>query len=119
MGPPEDDAAREAHQTYPGTSVKGLAKTHTRHPKGTTAGLRYAAARRLPPLAPCGCRRDPLTDRHRCDDEISDRQLQAAVQAAHHILGAGYLPIFDLPTLRELWRGGHHQLVDELRGGGR
>jgi hypothetical protein len=48
-------------------------------------------SRRLPPLAPCGCVRDPLTDRHYCGAQISDRQLQGAIHAAHHILGAGYL----------------------------
>ncbi|MGO8772066.1 MAG: hypothetical protein ACLQIK_08400 [Mycobacterium sp.] len=45
--------------------------------------------------------------------------IDAGAAAATHLLDTGYLPIFDLPTLRELWRGGHHQLVDELRGGDR
>lgn len=74
-------------------------------------------SRRLPPIGICGCIRDPDHDRHGCGGEITDRQLQGAVDAAPHILDAGYLPIFDLPTLRELWKSGHHQLVDELRGG--
>ena len=36
-GPPENNAARTASPNCPGPSVKGLAKTHTRHPQGTTA----------------------------------------------------------------------------------
>jgi hypothetical protein len=71
----------------------------------------------MAPLQPCGCVRDPDHDRHFCGAELSDTQLQGAVHAAHHILDAGYLPIFDLTTLRGLWQSGHHQLVDELRGG--
>jgi hypothetical protein len=41
LGPPEDDAAREVHHTYPGPSVEGLAVTHTQHRKGTTAGRQH------------------------------------------------------------------------------
>jgi hypothetical protein len=40
LGPPEDDAARTASPSHPGTSVKGLAKTHTRHPE-CNAALRH------------------------------------------------------------------------------
>jgi hypothetical protein len=101
----------------------GESAAPTPTPKGNCQskgrGLRCAASRRLPPIGACGCIRDPFTDRHRCGGEISDRQLQGAVDAAHHILDAGYLPIFDVATLRELWKSGHHQLVDELRGGAR
>jgi hypothetical protein len=45
--PPEDDAAREASPTCPGTASKGLAKTHTRRGKRTTGDRhagRYAEA---------------------------------------------------------------------------
>jgi hypothetical protein len=82
-------------------------------------GLAAMHRRRLPPLGACGCIRDPLTDRHRCGAQISDKQLQAAVEAAEHLLDRDLTPIFDADTLRELWRRGHHQLVDELLGGGR
>jgi hypothetical protein len=78
---------------------------------------RRKASRRLPSIGTCGCIRDPQHNRHRCGGQITDRQLQGAVDAAHHLLDAGYPPIFDVPTLRELWKSGHHQLVDELRGG--
>jgi hypothetical protein len=36
LGPPENDAAREASPTCPGTASKGLAKTHTRQGKRIT-----------------------------------------------------------------------------------
>src|SRR5271166_5171640 len=46
---------------------------------------RRRASRRLPPLPPCSCIRDPLTDRHRCDG-ISRKQIDAAAQAAEWLL---------------------------------
>ncbi len=78
---------------------------------------RRQESRRLPPIGTCGCVRDPLTDRHRCG-EVSDKLVQGAVDAAHHILDAGYPPIFDAATLRALWKSGNQRLVDELAGGG-
>jgi hypothetical protein len=69
----------------------------------------------MPPLGRCGCIRDPLFDRHHCGSEISGRMVHAAAMAAHHLLDAGYPPIFDVATLRAMWRAGHHQLVDQLR----
>jgi hypothetical protein len=116
-GPPERDEGRATPDPADTTdSIPAPIKTSSHlYPNGTRR--RRAAARRSPPLAPCSCIRDPLTDRHYCGGEITDKQLQGAIAAAHHILGAGYLPIFDLPTLRALWKSGHHQLVDELCGG--
>jgi hypothetical protein len=91
--------------------------TQPRHGDGLAAMRRRRRdSRRLPPIGACGCIRDPSHDRHRCGAQISDKQLQAAVDAAHHIIDAGYLPIFDVPTLRALWKSGHHELVDELHG---
>jgi hypothetical protein len=75
------------------------------------------AKRRSHPIGTCGCIRDPDHDRHRCASTISDRQVQAALDAADHLRAEGCMPIFDLPTLREMWKSGHHTLVDELRGG--
>ena len=113
-GPPEKEA---------GPLAKGPANAEDT-PITSTASLngarrRCAAARRLLPLGRCGCIRDPDHDRHRCGGQISERQVAGAVAAAHHLRSAGLPPIFDLPTLRALWRPGHHQLVDQLRGGGR
>ena len=68
--------------------------------------------------ARAGCIRDPDHDRHRCRGEISDKMREAAADAARHLTANGYLPLFDAPTLRELWRSGYADLVDELRGGG-
>lgn len=42
-GPPENDAAREAHQTYPGTSVKRPSKTHIRHQQASAPGCKTSA----------------------------------------------------------------------------
>jgi hypothetical protein len=87
-------------------------------PEGAIARRRLAAARLQPLDCPGRCR-DPLTE---CPCEIypappSDKMVDGALQAAHHLRDAGLTPIFDLPTLRALWRSGHHKLVDELRGG--
>ena len=49
-------------------------------------------------------------------ERLSDKQTEGAVLAAAHLRDAGLLPVFDLPTLRCMWRSGHHALVDELRG---
>jgi hypothetical protein len=136
LGPP-NETAPPVSRGRPSTSPSPTPATTTEAEAGTSystgnrrqrdadtwrpevgARQRRRASRRIPPIGACSCVRDPLTDRHRCD-EISDRQLQGAVAAAHHILAAGCLPIFDLPTLRALWKSGHHQLVDELRGGDR
>ncbi len=84
----------------------------------TVAGLhRRRKASQRSALLDCGCA-DPWCCRCR-RPPLSDRMIDAGAAAATHLLDTGYLPIFDLPTLRELWRGGHHQLVDELRGGDR
>jgi len=64
----------------------------------------------------CGCA-DPWPPCRCTDAPLSQKRIDAAAQAAEHLFAAGLLPLFDGATLRELWRGGHHQLVDELRGG--
>ena len=75
---------------------------------------RYAASRRLPPLAPCGCVRDPDHDRHRCRSLVSDRMVDAGAQAAHHLLAHGCIPILGTDTLRGLWRRGDRVLAQQL-----
>jgi hypothetical protein len=68
---------------------------------------------------------EPLASGHRDSwqpwrsEKLSDRQIDGAVDAAQHLRDAGLEPMFDLDTLRAMWKAGHHQLVDDLRGGGR
>lgn len=52
-------------------------------------------------------------------ETLSRQQVDGAVAAARHLRDAGLEPMFDLETLRAMWTAGHHQLVDDLRGGGR
>jgi hypothetical protein len=85
--------------------------TPPRHRRNT----RRESALRSTPLGVCACVRDPDHDRHRCD-ALSDQQIVGAVAAAHHLLARDLPPIFDRSTLVELWRNGHHRLVDRVRG---
>jgi hypothetical protein len=41
--------------------------------------------------------------------------IDGAADAAAHLLAHGLTPVFDIDTLREMWRAGHHRLVDRLR----
>ncbi len=50
--------------------------------------------------------------------DISPRMVDAAAQAAKHLLAMDLFPVFDIETLRAMWRSGYAELVDELRGGG-
>lgn len=123
LGPPE----RERPGPHPGTGPiqKSAGTTHTDKPKVTTrdrprggdTGLarRRGASRRMPPLGPCGCVRDPAHDGHRCGGEITDKTVVGAVEAAHHLADLGYPPIFNVEMLRAMWKAGHHRLVDDLR----
>lgn len=85
-------------------------------PSNDAAGLdrRSAAAHRIPPLA-CGCA-DPWVCRcHEADP--SERMVDAAADAAHHLLDLGLFPVLDLDTQRALWRRGGEgrRLVSELQ----
>lgn len=44
----------------------------------------------------------------------SAAQIQGAVAAAEHLLGLGYTPLFNTPTLQALWTAGHWRLVKRL-----
>ncbi len=44
-------------------------------------------------------------------EKLSDKQLDGAVDAAARLRDAGLEPLFDLPTLRVMWKAGHHRLV--------
>lgn len=96
------------------TSTSNHSGTDVRQPAWDTLGgnaRRYGAARRMPPLAPCGCVRDPAVDHHRCGDQISDNMAQAAVTAVAHLDDLGTPPLLDHRTCQAVWRIGHHQLA--------
>jgi hypothetical protein len=77
---------------------------------------RRAAARRLPPLGRCGCIHDPLHDRHRCGDEITDNLVDGYRDAVRHLRGLGLPAAPFLPEMRALWRRGpeERRLVAEI-----
>ena len=76
------------------------------------SGMQRRAAHKLisPPISTCSCIRDPLFDKHRCGDEITDVMAEAAVMAAEHLQLAGLPGMFDADTCRAMWRRGHHHL---------
>ncbi len=63
-------------------------------------------------VLPCGCR-DPWPCHHH-DAPASEKMTTAAVEAAAHLEDRGLTPLFDLATLRELWRLGHRGLAERL-----
>lgn len=65
---------------------------------------RVQAAKRLPPLAPCGCVRDPDHDRHRCHGEMTLPMADGLVAAAIPLREYGLTPIFDHQSLRAAWK---------------
>jgi len=109
---PRDTTPEGTDTTSTPAPIRTSSQTHSNGSR-----LRWESARRLPPLAPCGCVRDPAHDRHRCHALISDRMVEAGAQAARHILGHGCTPILDRATLRALYqRGGHDRaLAQRLR----
>jgi hypothetical protein len=74
----------------------------------------YAASRRMPPLAPCGCIRHPEVDRHRCDSAISDKQAEAASAAIQHLDEVGTPGLLDEDTCRAMSRIAFRDLAIEV-----
>ncbi|PEG58592.1 hypothetical protein CQY21_21580 [Mycolicibacterium boenickei] len=69
---------------------------------------RRKAAHRCQPLE-CGCQ-DPWICR--CHDpELTDQQIEAAINAAELLLQHGLMPLFTIPTRRALWRVGRRDLA--------
>jgi hypothetical protein len=56
------------------------------------------------------------SDKPRRPEQQSEKQVEGAVDAAHHLGSVGLLPAFNLPTLRAMWRAGHRRLAEKLRG---
>jgi hypothetical protein len=48
-------------------------------------------------------------------ERLSEVQVQAAVDAAEHLLELGYPPLFDFATLQAMWTAGHWKLIEELQ----
>jgi hypothetical protein len=82
----------------------------------TPRGISYATSRRMEPLPHCGCIQNPLTDRHRCDGEISDVMAEAYAAAVEHLRAQGLQAAPLVPELRALWRHGGHdrELAQQL-----
>lgn len=71
---------------------------------------RRRASHRCQPLD-CGCRvRDPWVCR--CHDpELTEHQIEAAIEAAEFLLDHGLTPLFTIPVRRALWRVGRRDLA--------
>lgn len=69
---------------------------------------RRHAAQRSEPLD-CGCS-DPWICR--CHDpELTDRQIEAAINAAEYLLAHKLPPLLTIPVRRALWRAGRRDLA--------
>lgn len=75
---------------------------------------RRDAADRCEPLGETANVRDPW--RSWRPEQLSEKQIQAAVETAALLTALNLPPMFDIDTLRALWRAGFHALVDTLRG---
>jgi hypothetical protein len=78
----------------------------------TVVGLRRrrAASQRLVPLAD-GVQ-DPWQPYR--PERLSDVQIQAAVDAAEHLIAQNLPPLFDDATLKAMWKAGHRDLAEHL-----
>ena len=76
---------------------------------------RAAAGPRGDPLSPA-----EVADCHprqpRRETQPSPKMVDAGAAAAEHLLEHGLVPVFDVATLRLMWKAGHHRLVDRVRG---
>jgi hypothetical protein len=120
-GPPEKErpsatpGARPAQQLADTTPAVGNRTARWRRCSSATplGRRRYAAARSV-----------PLADGHRDPwrpwrpERLSDKQVQAAVDAALHLLAADLPPLFDRVTLEAMWRAGYRDLAEQLHARG-
>jgi hypothetical protein len=125
MSPPKEDGPVSDRATL------NIFDNTTSHHHATSSLDSTAAAGRPRQCEPLWRRRRaadecrPLASGHRDPwrpwrpEKLSEKQVDAAAAAAEYLLDAGMAPRFDIDTLRQLWRAGHADLVDELRGGGR
>ena len=116
-GPPRDDEGRanpadvEAAATTPPTTNTAKRTAKLRVCSGATPlGRRRLAEQRCAPLHDGA--RDPWQPWR--PEKLSEVHVQAAVDAAHHLLAANLPAVFDRDTLRAMWRAGHRELITEL-----
>jgi hypothetical protein len=81
------------------------------HPGIAEWDRRHAAKRRLPPIDDAGTV-DPWLKT--IPAPRTAVQVDGAVAAAEHLLDAGLPPLFDVDTLRGMWRQGHRDLARDL-----
>jgi hypothetical protein len=121
-GPPEIERAAPHHQDDPDQRLDNRSPAPDSHSVTDTVQLagydrlagnarRFAAKRRMAPLGPCGCTRDPDHDRHRCGGEISDNMAEAAVAAVSLLDQLGTPGLLDERMCRAMWRIGHRRLA--------
>lgn len=118
LGPPEWERPGDHHDAGP---IQQLAEANTTARNSTVLGRqrpydvlagngrRYGAARRMEPLGPCSCVRDPDVDRHRHNGEISDKMTEAAVAAVELLDSLGTPGLFDTATCKAVWKLGHRR----------
>ena len=117
-GPPE----RENPRGVPTPGLTQTSPTHTADESESIAAVRQCAAlksrrRKREPLHGDGHGDGDVREPER-PEKLSEKQIEAAAEAAEYLLAQGLMPIFNLDTLRAMWRAGHRALVDTLRGGG-
>jgi hypothetical protein len=85
-------------------SISTSSRSHhpERYDHFTGMQCRAAHKRISPPISVCGCIRDPLFDKHRCGDEITDAMAEAAVMAAEHLELLGTPGLFDRSTCQAI-----------------
>lgn len=75
----------------------------------TALDRRRKAAHRCEPLE-CGCR-DSWTCWCHDNPELTDRQIEAAINAAEYLLAHKLPPLLAIPVRRALWRAGRRDLA--------
>jgi hypothetical protein len=105
-GTPDGDHTAPSHQQYTKSPTNPRHRTAVRSRGAEFLAQhqrRHEAALRLPPVGPCGCIRDPLFDKHRCVDVLTDHQLDGWVAAIAHLDDQGtpaIVPAYVLAALK-------------------
>ena len=116
-GPPDDDARpKPGHAEPVATKAPRYIRQNNPPHRQRRPETRREASRRLPPLGPCGCIRDPLHDHHRCGGEITETMVDGYRDAVLHLRSLGLLPAPLVKEMQVLWRrgGADRRLVTEI-----